>query len=480
MYGVRKRRVPWAGGIVWPDTGTDTPIDVSDIFGGRLFPAHVSTVGYDYDMHRGVDLPLLEGDDYLSPANGRVSRLNRSHFPFNTTAYQSYWVEDDDGYGSTWSHANPGLSASCTRGGSNSFPTCDKYIANKQGIDMTAGQWELRVKLNSSQASLVGAIGVGVYDTLTSQYVTMEWDGTDVRCMGARSGGNLSNHNTTASVTSGHYWLRVRSEGTTLQLATSSDGDTWTNKFTESNPTWTNADKPSWRAVLYYRSKDTNATAETLLVDYVGWYDSNTIGRFGNWVTVSRESDKFVAIHFDDIYVEQGDYISAGQAIGTVGLTGFDDRSGTISAPHVHVEYAPVSAQVYDNDESLNPLGAGIMPRSNVSNNVSVVVSSDQDPDSVDSHKLVITCTRQDQDFDMNEFSLTGNTNTRTINWNTRSGLNADNDIPKNSGVYIVASSFNDASASYVVTIYFNKSTVGSTLVSAYIKDTGGNTLWSI
>lgn len=480
MYGTRPRREPWANGIVWPDTGTDVPIAISDPFAGRLFPSHIPTVGYDYDFHRGVDIPLLEGDDYLSPVNCKVSRLNRSHFPFNTTSYQAYWAEDDDGYGSTWSHAAPGLSASCTRGGANSFPTVDKFIATGQGVDMTAGQWELRVKLNSAQASLVGAIGVGLYDTLTSQYVMLEWDGTLVRCMGSHSGGALSNHNTTAAVSAAHWWLRVRSEGTTLQLATSADGVTWTNKFTESNPTWTNNDKPSWRACLYYRSKDVNSTPEVLLVDYVGWYDSNTIGRFGNWVTLSRYDDKFMSLHFDDLYVEQGDYVDAAQALGTVGLTGFDDRSGIITAPHVHIEWAPNSLPVYSNDASKNPLAFGIMPRVNVSNNVSVVVSSANDPDGVTSHKLVVTCNREDQDFDMNEFSLTGDTNTRTVNWDTRSGLNADNDIPKNSGVYFVASAFSTVSAAYTITIYFNKVTVGNTLVSAYIKDTAGNTLWSI
>jgi len=478
-FGVRPKREPHANGVVWPDTGTDVPVAIRDIFGGRPFAAHIPTVGYDYDMHRGVDIPLVVGDTYLSPVTGRINRLNRSHFPFTTTRYQSYWQATASGFGGSWVHAAPGLTLTGTRGGTNSFPTTENFQAHRQGIDMTAGQWEFRVKMTDAQGAINGAFGIGVADTLTSQYAVMEWDGTNVRCMGSSSSGALANHNTTAAVTSGHRWLRVRSNGTTLQLATSSDGDAWTNKFTETNPTWTNGDAPSWRATLYYRSKDTHGTPDVINIVSAGWYDSNGIGRFGNWFSVARAADKFAALHFDDLLVEQGDIVAAGQAVGTVGLTGFDDRSGPVLSAHVHIEWTPNANSSYANDDAQNPLKAGIMPRTNVSNNVSVVRTTANDPDGLDSYKLVVTCTRQAQDFDMNEFSLTGNTNTRSFNWDTRANLNADNDIPKNAGIYIVASSFDEDSASYVVTIYFNKATVGNTFVSAFVKDCNGVTLWS-
>ncbi|MBK9073277.1 MAG: M23 family metallopeptidase [Myxococcales bacterium] len=476
----KDRRRNEASGMVWPDSGTDTPSSISDVFGGRPYAEHIDTVGYDYDMHRGVDVPLNEGDDFRSPITGRVARVHRSHFRFRTDYYQRYWTEDDDGYGTSWAFNNPGVLMTGTRGGSTSWPTVDKYQNFSEKVNLTAGQWEFRVKLAAGQGTINGAFGFGMFDPVSSEYIMLEWDGTNVRFLGTYSGGNLSNHNTTAAVTSGHLWLRVRSSGTTIQWATSSDGDTWTNKATETNPSFTNGTRPVWVATMYYRSKDTNASADVVTIDSASWYDSDGIGRFGNWPVFIRTGDKVLSYHFDDLYVERGDYVDAGDVIGTVGLTGFDDRSGSIATPHVHLEYATNSRSAYDNDDAINPLRAGVLPRVNVSNNVSVVVSSAQDPDSIDSHKLVITCNREAQDFDMSEFSLTGNTNTRTINWDTRSGLNADNDIPKNNGVYIVPSSFNSSSSTYVVTIYFNKSTVGSTLVSAYIKDSNGVTLWSI
>lgn len=477
-FSIRPKRKSASSGIVWPDTGNDTPSGVKDVFGGRPFSAHISTVGYDYDFHRGVDVNLAEGDPYLSPVSGTVIRLHRNHFTFNTASQTAYWTEDNDGYGAAWTQGT-GLTISGTRGGSNSWPNVSKYENRASPLDLTAGQWEMRMLLDSGVSAITGAVGFGVYDNRGTQRVLMEWDGTSLYAYGTYSGGNLSNNGSSTAWTSSKLWLRVRSSGTTLQWASSADGSTWTNAFTETNPSFTNGQVPCWVPTIYYRSKDTNATPHSVKIKYVGWYDTNTVGRFGNWLSIGRGTDKFTALHFDTLTVQLGDYVEAGQSLGTVGLTGFDDRSGPVTTPHVHVEYAPVGTSLYDNAESVNPLDSDIMPRTNVSNNVSVVRSTANDPDGVDSHKLVITCTRQAQDFDMNEFSLTGNTSSRTVNWNTRSGLNADPDIPKQSGVYFVASSFDENSASYVITIYFNKSTVGSTFTSAYIKDCNGVTLWS-
>ena len=109
---------------------------------------------------------------------------------------------------------------------------------------------------------------------------------------------------------------------------------------------------------------------------------------------------------------------------------------------------------------------------------VTVTVAAN-DPDAVDSHRLTITVTRADQDFDMNSITMVGNTTSRTINFNTRAGLNADEDIPKQSGMYMVPASFDENSATFVLVVYANKSVVGSTWVSGSILDTAGTTLWS-
>ena len=83
----------------------------------------------------------------------------------------------------------------------------------------------------------------------------------------------------------------------------------------------------------------------------------------------------------------------------------------------------------------------------------------------------------------LNEISLTGNLATRTINFNTRAGLAADNDIPVSgvvlAVVYIVPEPFDASSPEYVVNLYFNKTAVGTTFVSAYVKDIAGTILWA-
>jgi hypothetical protein len=74
--------------------------------------------------------------------------------------------------------------------------------------------------------------------------------------------------------------------------------------------------------------------------------------------------------------------------------------------------------------------------------------------------------------------TLTGNLTTRTINFDTRAGLNADNDVPKEAGVYIVADTFNDESPTLRIWVYFSIAVVG-TFVSASVADTAGTALWS-
>jgi hypothetical protein len=165
--------------------------------------------------------------------------------------------------------------------------------------------------------------------------------------------------------------------------------------------------------------------------------------------------------------------------IGYSGTTGYDATSGRIINEHQHTEYAPNTNHNYGNNDSVNPLDPALFPRANATNNVSVVRSSGSDPNSVDSHILTVTVTRDDNNFDLNEVSLTGNLGTIDVNMNTRAGLNANPDIPMQGGLYIVASAMDDTSPSYICTFYFNKTTVGTTFTSYFVKDTAGTLLAS-
>jgi len=205
-----------------------------------------------------------------------------------------------------------------------------------------------------------------------------------------------------------------------------------------------------------------------------------SVGRFGNWMQISAPDRKIVLGHMRKVPAALGTFVSAGQIVGYSGETGFDAASGRIQTEHLHLELALTNAYEYSRAESVNPLRAGYLPRTNVSNNVAVVRTSGNDPDAVDSHILTITVTRADQDFDLNSITLTGNTTSRTINFDTRSGLHpTDVDTPKHSGVYLVPSAFNAASATYVLTVYFNKTTVGATFVSYSVLDSAGTTVAS-
>lgn len=482
MFSTKSNRRSQSQGIVWPDTGNSTPTAIKDVFGSRPFAAHIATVGYDYDMHRGVDVDLDAGDPMYCPRGGNIIRLHRSHFGWETATQLNYWTTDDDsaGSGATWARVAPStLRMTGTRGGSKTFPNVAKYqqTGSTARAYVTTDDWEIRVKLAATTA-ITGKFGFCLMSDATGQYIGMEWDGANATAVGARSGGALTAHGTSGASTT-QPWLRVQQASGTLSWDVSADAVTWTNIASQAAQTMTDGSRPIWIPTLYWRATDSNAATAQVDVDYFGWYDGNGIGRFGNWIAVGHDSGKFVMMHFQDIAVEVGDVVEAGQLVGYAGLTGFDTRSGQIQAEHCHLEYHANSNPLYDNDNALNPLAPGILPRTNVSNNVSVTRTTANDPDGVSCWRLQIVVTRADQDFDLNEVSLTANTTSRTVNWNTRSGLNADNDIPKQAGVYIVPVDFTEASSTYEVSFYFSKAVVGSTFTSAYVKDTAGTTLWS-
>ena len=69
---------------------------------------------------------------------------------------------------------------------------------------------------------------------------------------------------------------------------------------------------------------------------------------------------------------------------------------------------------------------------------MTLAVSTANDPNRVSSTLFKLVISRADQNFDLNEISMTGTTTTGTINFNTRAGLDTDADLPVNGGVYYV------------------------------------------
>ena len=481
MIDARSHRSARSSGIVWYDSGNGvlrSPID--NAFGPRKFNPHVETLGFDYDWHRGIDTQLEEGEQIYAPCGGVVTRLHRSHFGFENNSQLDYWEEDQDGGGSfaTFVRSGSNLVITGTRAGEELFPFVPKFKAWPERVGL-ATNFEMRVKLGAVGALAAGQFGFAVLDEYYGEFVGLEWNGAVATACGRDSDDYMTEHGTTLAVTT-ETWLRFMMSSGTLYWQVSSNARNWSTVASQAMPAMTSAVK-DLVPMLYWRATDVDTPPVEILVDSVAWVDADGIGRFGNWLFLIHggQSSKFMLAHFRDLAVDVGEVVEAGQALGIAGSTGFDERSGPILDTHSHVEYLPTDSALYDNDEPVNPLSPGVFPRADVSSNVTVTRSTANDPDGVTSWKLRIQVARADSDFDLNSVSLTGNTATRTIDFDTRSGLNSDSDVPKQSGVYIVPDEFDADSPEFVVDVYFNKVILGSTFVSAYVKDTEGVTLWS-
>lgn len=473
---------PGSPSLVWPDTGTSVPAAVGDVFGPRPFAAHISSVGYDYDMHRGIDVAATAGSPVYAVMAGVVTRIHKTHSGFETASQLGNWSEVDPGNTGVFSQTGTSLNIAGTRGGAKLFPTTSaNYEALSERIDIATGDWEMRLKLTTAPSLVGGVLGLGVYDKLnTAQVVALETNGSTATSVGVGSGGTMSSNGTTATTSVLYYSITYTQTTDTLVWRYSSDATTWTTLATQVGVAFTREGVSAFTPAVYWRSTDTNAAVQSVDVDFVGWWDNTSIGRFGNWITiVGTDGNKVCQMHFQEIYVNCGAVIEAGQLIGATGSTGFDARSGYVINPHVHVEYAQTNRANYANNDAINPLAPTLLPHVSTNTNVTCTRTTANDPDAVSCWRLAMVVTRGDQDLDLNSVTLTGNLATRTINFNTRSGLNADNDIPKQAGVYIVPAAFSTSSTSYNLDMYFSKAVVGSTFTSLSIADTAGTVLYS-
>lgn len=453
---------------------------VEDVYGPRRFAAHIPTVGYDYDLHKGIDIPFSAGATEYSMLSGAVIRVHYTHFGWESASQLDQWTLVTPSSSLSVAHVTDHLALTCSRVGAVTFPAnVDKYQPIKQRVSpKDDNDWCIEINLTST-ISTTGAIGIGIFNAANTEYVSLEYDGTTFTTRGVGTTTFTNNGATFAS--SGSTWLRVTYTSSTDTFAwlRSTNGTTFTTIASESGRSFASI-LATHIPTLYWRSADTNATPYTIGIAKLNWYDlTQQTSRFGNYVVVADATHKMHIQHMQSPLARQGQFIHVGQQIGLAGMTGFDARSGRVNHNHAHVEVAATNVYDYAVSPSINPLSVLYLPRVNVSNNVSVIRTRENDPDGLDSWKLVINVTRADQDLDLNSVTLVGNTTSRTINLNTKAGLNADLDIPKQSGVYIVASNFDSSATIYTMTVYFNTATVGSTFVSYSVADTEGVVLAS-
>lgn len=480
-------------GIVWPVSGTDAVATLGDIFGDRTFSGGTGhATGRDF--HRGIDLvdnidgagePAGKGGvPILSPIHGRVIRKFYGFFQFDDAANMSELAETDAGSKATFSQGSSKLTIVGKNDGTVTFPS---GLARLEKIkpfqmDITGNDWVMDFQLASSISTTTGKLVMGIYDSVNAQWLCLEYDGATYTCKGVKATGTMTNNNATASV-SGKLWGRIYFEASSGKVywQYSTDGLTWTD-IVSGGEAFTVTNRGGFKAFIGWDPAASGGD-DTVNVEMWGSGDTSSVNRFGNWIEIANATSKFCMMHFRHISVNLGDEVRPGQQVALTGQTGFDIRSGRILSNHCHIEYHPTNAHDYSNADPVNPLSALILPRASTTVSIGVVRDSATDPNAGgnDCHRLTITIDRGTyQNFQINSFSLTGNTTVRTVNWNTRAGLDpADQDTNYYDGVYFQPVAFDETSSQYVFKIYFKKSTVGSTFVSAYVKDPEGNTLWS-
>lgn len=480
MFTKKKTRSGYRGdgnGYCWPTTqvGSGT---VRDIFGPRPFASHIPTVGYDYDIHRGIDIIAELDDPLYSPMAGAINRLHYTHFWWDDNTQLDQWIETDASSSAVFAISGTALQVTAQRTGSADFPAgVARISAARERVIIQDGDWSIQMEL-SQTIGVTGGIGVGIYDTANEEYVALEYDGSVFTTRGFDSSGSMTNDGFTSS-SSDKTWMRIEYSQSvdTLFWRCGTDGESWSDITSEATHDFSDKLTAVFEPMVYWRSADVDASPYDILIDKVEWVDTQTIGRFGNWLSVSNENERVLMMHMRSFVGDIGDFVHAGQQIGYVGTTGYDVRSGRILLPHVHVEYLNGNSYFYSNDDPMNPLDPSLLPRANVSNNVSSSVTFNADPDGIDSWKLDIFVSRATEDFDLNQIQLTGSATSRAVNFNTRAGLNDDVDIPVVSGVYIVPQDFDEFDSQYNVALYFHTATVGSTFTAYEIKDTQGTLL---
>lgn len=482
-------------GVVSPANGGYAADTLGDPFGERNFSTAFHASGVDF--HRGYD--TLDNEDgpgepadsggmpIYSPICGTVIRKFYGHFSWFDAGNMSQNTEVDPNSKATFSASAGVLTVTGKNNGTVTFPSGIAQLQRSSAFrnDLTDNDWLIMIMFDTPPTALTGKIVLGIYDATNDEYACLEYDGATFTVKGKDAGGVMTADGTTAAA-SGKKYMRVRWSVADAKLYWdySADATTWTSITNEGTITWTNAGG-GFKSFVGWDPAAAGGD-DTVTIKYSGGGDSASINRFGNWVQIANASRKWVLLHFRHISANVGDVVRAGQQLGISGRTGFDIRSGPIIENHLHTELHLNNGDSYSNADPINPYSADAsiyIPRSTTAPSISVVQDSATDPygGGVDCHRITVTVTRGTwNNFQINEFRIVGNLATRTLNWNTRAGLDpADNDANNYDGCYFEPVAFDETSASYIFKYYASKAVVGATWSSGYVKDSDGNTLWS-
>lgn len=468
-------------GVTWPSSGDAAGSNLGDPFGQRTFIPHLSGV----DFHRGIDTLVSDPPTLTYAAiTGKVIRKNYTMFDWEMPEQfdQSTTVN-----GAIATYALTGspavLRITGVNAGTVAFGNIGRFETNQLfNVGDGTEDWILQAKFDTLPAGISGRATLGIYQAVNDEYAAIQYDGTNFIVRGKKASGVMTVDGTTAAP-AGRTWVRVRFTAATGNItfdmsSDASDDTLWVNIATQGTITWTNRFVP-FKAFPGFSPAAAGAN-DTIDIANFEWCDVESIGRFGNWTMVANEDSKWLSMHASHIVVNVGDYVYAASPLQYTGMTGFDSRSGRIIERHLHTEYIPNNAYIYANNDPLNPMGPNLLPRC-LTYGVTVTRTHENDPNGNLSHKLAIVVTRSPcQRFDINRFSLTGNLGTRTLDWNSRAGLNpADNDANNFNGVYFQPVTFGPASTQYEINLFFNDAAVGATFVLASVEMVGGEVAWS-
>jgi hypothetical protein len=456
-------------GVAWPDTGSTTESShVKSAFGWRIFNSHIPTLGHDNDFHRGVDVDMELNDPVYSLIAGAVTRVERYDWLFTQAADLDDFDQADE-TGHTISVDTGALQIEHDASATTFGTTIDcPRVHQTVGVN---GDVEIRAEIDPQSMADGDEVGIYLKDaTDAAKWITAyHTQASSTEQVGSAdrngSGDTVSRTEATAAHES-NTWLRIDWDQSTggYTAYRSDDGDEWT---TIATGTVGAANKPVIGVYV--------ASAGAAVTGRVAWWayeDADKIGRFGNWMMLAgmsplapSEPIRAIVLHCGELQVGLGDVVEVGQQIATAHRTGWDYVSGTVLYPHPHIEFLPYddtssNQALYSNDVSINPLTPGLLPRADVNDNITVSVTEADDPDDVASWRYSITFARRDEDFDLGKLEFVEGETTKTVNLNTRDGLDpTDSDEPSYDGVYFDPQSDTSLTASedWSVDIYVHQ-----------------------